>query len=101
MEEKDIQNPYDVQLADAAREIGADIKIEYYKATITFNRAQLHQIQQSGLPTDVMSLVMFALMEHGYTKDQIVDFFAEAEERHVAPRVTFVTPDATPAPTSE
>lgn len=40
MDEQNIQNPYEIQLADVAEEIGADIKIEYYKATITFNRAQ-------------------------------------------------------------
>lgn len=93
MDEKNIQNPYEIQLAAAAEEIGADVKIEYYKATVTFNRAQLKQIQDNGLPTDVMSLVMFALMEHGYTKDQIVDFFAGAQEHNQAPKVTFVTPE--------
>lgn len=93
MDEKNIQNPYEIQLAAAAEEIGANVKIEYFKATVTFNRAQLKQIQDNGLPTDVMSLVMFALMEHGYTKDQIVDFFAGAQEHNQAPKVTFVTPD--------
>ena len=94
MEEKDIQNPYDIQLADAAEEIGANVKIEYYKATVTFNRAQLQQIKANGLPTDVMSLVMFALMEHGYSKDKIVDFFAGAQEHKAAPKVTFESPKA-------
>lgn len=93
MDEQNIQNPYEIQLADAAEEIGADIKIEYYKATITFNRAQLRQIKGAGLPTDVMSLVMFALMEHGRSKDEIVDFFAEAQEHNQSPRVTFETPE--------
>lgn len=93
MDEKNIQNPYEIQLAEAAEEIGADVKIEYYKATVTFNRAQLRQISDNGLPTDVMSLVMFALMEHGYTKDQIVDFFAGAQEHNQAPKVTFVSPE--------
>lgn len=93
MDEQNIQNPYEMELADVAEEIGADIKIEYYKATITFNRAQLRQIKGAGLPTDVMSLVMFALMEHGRSKDEIVDFFAEAQEHKQSPRVTFETPE--------
>ena len=93
MDEQNIQNPYEIQLADVAEEIGADIKIEYYKATITFNRAQLKQIKAVGLPTDVMSLVMFALMEHGKSKDEIVDFFAEAQEHNQSPRVTFGNPE--------
>lgn len=93
MDEQIIQNPYEIELADVAEEIGADIKIEYYTATITFNRAQLQQIKGAGLPTDVMSLVMFALMEHGKSKDEIVDFFAGAQEHNQAPKVTFSGPD--------
>jgi len=88
-----LPNPYEMELADVARELGANIRIEYYTATVTFTLAQLEQIQKNQLPTDVLSLVMFAFLNHGTSKDDIIKFFAEAEEHGCKPKVHFVDPN--------
>lgn len=48
------QDPYEIQLADVANEIGGDMTIEYYKTAFTLTKEQLQDMKKNGIETGDM-----------------------------------------------
>ena len=48
-------NPYDVEMADLAKEIGGNLSIEYHTIKLSITCEQLQTIKENVFPTDVMS----------------------------------------------
>ena len=59
------QDPYEVQLADLANEIGGNMAVEYYNVSFTLTKEQLQDMKDKGLRTDIMSCIMAALIMNG------------------------------------
>lgn len=87
------QDPYEVQLADLANEIGGNMAVEYYNMSFTLSKEQLQDMKEKGLRTDVMSCIMAALIMNGKNETEIKEFLEEANNAGSAPSVTFEAPD--------
>ena len=77
------QDPYNVQLADLANELGG----------FTLTKEQLQDMKDKGLRTDIMSCIMAALIMNGKNEAEIKAFLEKAHQAGAAPSVTFEAPD--------
>ena len=87
------QDPYEIQLADLANEIGGNMAVEYYNVSFTLSKEQLQDMKEKGLRTDVMSCIMAALIMNGKNETEIKDFLEDANNAGAAPSVSFEAPD--------
>ena len=87
------QDPYEVQLADLANEIGGNMAVEYYNVSFTLTKEQLQDMKDKGLRTDIMSCILAALIMNGKNEAEIKAFLEEAHQAGAAPSVTFEAPD--------
>ena len=87
------QDPYNVQLADLANELGGNMAVEYYNVSFTLTKEQLLDMKNKGLRTDIMSCIMTALIMNGKNEAEIKAFLEEAHQVGAAPSVTFEAPD--------
>lgn len=87
------QDPYSVELADVAKEVGGNLCIEYHTAKLTIPYETLQEIKGKGFPTDVMSCIMFGLIMNGKTEDEVKSFLKEADEEHAHLSVAFEAPE--------
>ncbi len=83
------QNPYNVQLADIANEVGGDMTIKYHTLNFTLTKDQLLDLKNKGLSTDVMSCVVIAMMMKGMSEPEVKKFIEEASNAEAEPSVTF------------
>ena len=86
-------NPYDVEMADLAKEIGGNLSIEYHTIKLSITCEQLQAIKENGFPTDVMSCVMAGLLMKGKTEEEVKAFMQEADEAHAHLSISFDAPD--------
>ena len=86
------QDPYNVQLADLANELGGNMAVEYYNVSFTLTKEQLQDMKDKGLRTDIMSCIMAALIMNGKNEAEIKAFLEEAHQAGAAPSVTFEAP---------
>ena len=86
-------NPYDVEMADLAKEIGGNLSIEYHTIKLSITCEQLQTIKENGFPTDVMSCIMAGLLMNGKTEEEVKAFLQEAEEANAHLSVSFDAPD--------
>lgn len=86
-------NPYDVEMADLAKEIGGNLSIEYHTVKLSITCEQLQLIKENGFPTDVMSCVMAGLLMNGKSEEEVTAFMKEAEEANAHLSVGFEAPD--------
>lgn len=87
------KDPYKVELADVALEVGANIVINYHKATIKFTNAQLQLMKSNNVPTDVFSCVMAGFLMSGKTEEELNAFLKEAHDANGELSVSFEGPD--------
>lgn len=80
-------NPYEIELADIAKEVNGDVVITYHTATIKFTWQQLQDMKERGLPTDVMSCIFAGLYYSGKSQEEMTKFVIEAG--NASPSVTF------------
>lgn len=69
------QDPYNVQLADLANELGGNMAVEYYNVSFTLTKEQLQDMKDKGLRTDIMSCIMAALIMNGKNEAEIKTFW--------------------------
>ena len=86
------QDPYEVQLADLANEIGGNMAVTYHNVSFTLTKEQLQNMKDKGLRTDIMSCIMAALIMNGKNEAEIKAFLEEAHQAGAAPSVTFEAP---------
>ena len=86
-------NPYDVEMADLAKEIGGNLSIKYHTIKLSITCEQLQTIKENGFPTDVMSCVMVGLLMNGKTEEEVKAFMQEADEAHAHLSISFDAPD--------
>lgn len=86
-------NPYDVEMADLAKEIGGNLSIAYHTLKLSITCEQLQVIKENGFPTDVMSCVMTGLLMNGKTEEEVKAFLQEAEDANAHLSVSFDAPD--------
>ena len=86
-------NPYDVEMADLAKEIGGNLSIEYHTIKLSITCEQLQTIKENGFPTDVMSCIMAGLLMNGKTEEEVKAFLQEAEDANAHLSVSFDAPD--------
>ena len=86
-------DPYNVQLADLANELGGNMAVEYYNVSFKLTKEQLKDMKDKGLRTDIMSCIMAALIMNGKNEAEIKEFLEEANNAGAAPSVTFEAPD--------
>ena len=91
-------NPYDVEMADLAKEIGGNLSIEYHTIKLSITCEQLQTIKENGFPTDVMSCIMAGStwnlpMISGKTEEEVKAFLQEAEDANAHLSVSFDAPD--------
>ena len=82
-------NPYDVEMADLAKEIGGNLSIEYHTIKLSITCEQLQTIKENGFPTDVMSCIMAGLLMNGKTEEEGKAFMQEADEAHAHLSISF------------
>ena len=87
------QDPYKVQLADVANEIGGNMTIKYYTLDCTLTKEQLQDMKKNGLKTDVMSCIFAALVMNGMNETEVKEYIEKAHNAGAAPSVTFEAPD--------
>jgi len=87
------QDPYNVQLADIANEIGGNMAIKYYTLEFTLTKEQLQDMKNNGLKTDVMSCILAALIMNGMNETEVKDYIEKAHNAGAAPSVTFEATD--------
>ena len=87
------RNPYDVEMADLAKEIGGNLSIKYHTIKLSITCEQLQTIKENGFPTDVMSCVMAGLLMNGKTEEEVKAFMQEADEAHAHLSISFDAPD--------
>ena len=87
------QDPYKVQLADIANEIGGNMVIKYYTLDFTLTKEQLQDMKKNGLKTDVMSCIFAALIMNGMNEAEVKEYIEKAHNAGAAPSVTFEAPD--------
>ena len=73
-------DPYKVEMANVAKELGGNLVIKYHTATISLTCEQLQTIKENGFPTDIMSCVMAGFMMSGKTEEETMAFLKEADE---------------------
>ena len=88
------QDPYNVQLADIANEIGGNMAIKYHTLDFTLTKEQLQDMKNNGLKTDVMSCILAALIMNGMNETEVKDYIEKAHNAGAAPSVTFEAPIA-------
>ena len=86
-------NPYDVEMADLAKEIGGNLSIEYHTIKLSITCEQLQTIKENGYPTDVMSCIMTGLLMNGKTEEEVKAFMQEANDAHAHLSISFNAPD--------
>lgn len=86
-------NPYDVEIADLAKEIGGNLQIEYHTIKLSITCEQFQTIKENGFPTDVMSCIMVGLLMNGKTEDEVKAFMQEADEAHAHLSISFDAPN--------
>ena len=87
------QNPYEVEMAGVAKEIGGNLTIEYHTLQFKITCEQLQVLKEKGMPTDVMSCIIAGLYANGKTEDDIKAFLEEAKQAGANPSVIFDAPD--------
>lgn len=87
------QDPYTVELADVAKEVGGDLTINYYTVELKISCEQLQLIKENGFPTDVMSCIMAGLLMNGKTEEEVKTFMQEASDANGHLSVSFDAPD--------
>lgn len=87
------QDPYKVQLANIANEIGGNMAIKYYTLDFTLTKEQLQDMKKNGLKTDVMSCIFAALIINGMNETEVKDYIEKAHNAGAAPNVAFEAPD--------
>ena len=92
---KNNNNPLlSVDMAEVLREIGANLKIEYYTASITLTPEQLEELKSKGVKTDAFGCIMGAFTYYStMTKEEIMDFLKEAEENDGRLSISFEAAD--------
>ena len=68
------QDPYKVQLADIANEIGGNMAIKYYTLDFTLTKEQLQDMKKNGLKTDVMSCIFAALIMNDMNETEVKEY---------------------------
>ena len=86
-------DPYKVEMADVAKELGGNLVIKYHTATISLTCEQLQTIKENGFPTDIMFCVMAGFMMSGKTEEETMAFLKEADEAKAGVSVSFDAPD--------
>ena len=89
-------NPYTIELADVANELGANVKITFHTATFTFTAAQLRAIKEKQQPTNLIACVIFGLYQRGMTKEQVEEFMHEADKAQSTVGLAFEAPEEQP-----
>lgn len=87
------QDPYTVELADVAKEVGGDLTINYYTVELKITCDQLQFIKEQGFPTDVMSCIMAGLLMNGKTEDEVRSFMQEASDANGHLSISFDAPE--------
>jgi len=87
------QDPYEIQLADVAKEIGANVVITFHTAEITMTCEQLQAMKEKGYKTDIMSCVFCSLVASGKSEEEIRAFMDEANEVQGEVSVAFEAPE--------
>ena len=87
------QDPYSVELADVAKEVGGDLTINYYTIKLTISCEQLQIIKENGFPTDVMSCIMAGLLMNGKTEEEVKAFMKEASDNNGHLSISFDAPE--------
>ena len=68
------QDPYKVQLADLANEIGGNMTVKYFTLSFTLTKEQLQDMKNNRLKTDVMSCIMAVLIMNGKNEAEVTAF---------------------------
>lgn len=87
------QDPYSVELADVAKEVGGDLTINYYTISHKISCEKLQLIKKNGFPTDVMSCIMAGLLMNGKTEEEVQAFMKEAAENNGHLSISFDAPE--------
>ena len=87
------QDPYNVQMADIANEVGGNMTIQYYTLDFTLTKEQLQDMKKNGLKTDVMSCIFAALIMNGMNEAEVKEYIEKANDAGAAPSVSFEAPD--------
>jgi len=82
-------NPYEIELLDLWNEVGGQMVIKYYTATVKPHKTDLQQLREKGIKTDVMTCIMSAFIGHGKGEEETVAFFLKADAAGAAPCVSF------------
>lgn len=92
---KNSNNPLlSVDLTEVLREIGANLKVEYYTATATLTLQQLEFMKSKGVKTNAIGCLLGAFAFYSKMKEEeILKFFKEAEENDSTFSIAFESVD--------
>lgn len=86
-------DPYKIEMADVAQELGANLVASYYTAKVRLTNEELQLMKSHNIPTDVFSCVMAGFMLSGKTEEELNAFLKEAHDANGELSVSFEAPD--------
>lgn len=87
------QDPYEIELADVAKEIGGNLVITFHTMEVRLTCEQLQELKAAGNKTTIMNCVFARLVQSGMTDEEIKAFIKEADEDRGEVSVAFEAPD--------
>lgn len=82
-----------IEMADIALEIGANVVISYHNATFTLPNKLLQAMKDFGISTDPMNCVSAGLLMSGKTEEELKAFLQEAHEANSELSISFEAPE--------
>ena len=82
------------ELADVAKEINADVVIEFNSIKATYKQEDFDNLRAKGLKPDVKTCIAYALLQAGKTEDEMLAFLQEAiNSKKINIHVSFEIPE--------
>ncbi len=82
-------DPYEMEMLDLLNEVGGEMTIKYHTAKLTLTKADLQQMRENGVKTDVTTCILFGLAASLQDEEKVKYYLQEANEAGAVPSVTF------------
>ncbi len=82
-------NPYEMDLLDLWNEVGGQMIIKFYKATLRPQKELLQRLHDHGIKAGLCECLFVIFASNGYSEDDLSAFMQEADEAGASASVTF------------
>lgn len=94
MKENVTEELYQIQLADAAIEVGGDVLITFGDAEIKLPLELMEEFKEKGMRSDILACILTSYITYGGMQpEEAVAFVKDGFAKGFLPQVAFVAPD--------